>query len=90
MADSLKKSGVDLEVEENSLKLEEKLKTKGELLLILNKIIELQCQCLFSALHLKILLQLMTPNDKNFISKLFRNFTKIKAKIDYIPKIKNL
>ena len=61
MADSLKNSGVDLEVEENSLKLEEKLKQRGGLLLILNKIIELQCQCLFSALHLKILLQLMTP-----------------------------
>ena len=61
MADSLKNSGVDLEVEENSLKIRGKIKNKGGLLLILNKIIELQCQCLFLALHLKILLQLMTP-----------------------------
>ena len=87
MADSLKNSGVDLEVEENSLKIRGKIKNKGGAFINTKQDHRVAMSMLIFGLASE---DPITIDDPKMIKTSFPNFLetlqKIKAKIDYIPK----
>ncbi len=87
MANSLKKSGVELEVEENSLKIQGKVKNKGGTLINTKQDHRVAMSMLIFGLASE---NPITIDDPKMIKTSFPNFLetlqKINAKIDYVPK----